>query len=97
MKLPEGAAFCLERLERAGFSAYVVGGCVRDWVLGLQPHDYDICTSAKPPEICQVFSDLPLIHSGEKHGTIGVIFQNEVYEITTFRTEGDYRDSRHPG
>ena len=97
MKLPEGAAFCLERLEKAGYAAYVVGGCVRDWVLGLQPHDYDICTSAKPPEICQVFSDLPLIHSGEKHGTIGVIFQNEVYEITTFRTEGDYRDSRHPG
>ena len=97
MKLPEGAAFCLERLEKAGFPAYVVGGCVRDWVLGIQPHDYDICTGAKPPEICQVFSDLPLIHSGEKHGTIGVIFQDEVYEITTFRTEGDYRDSRHPG
>ena len=97
MKLPEGAAFCLERLEKAGFSAYVVGGCVRDWVLGLQPHDYDICTIAQPPEICQVFSDFPLIRNGEKHGTIGVIFQKEVYEITTFRTEGGYRDSRHPG
>lgn len=97
MKLPEKAVFCLERLEKAGFSAYVVGGCVRDWALGRKPCDYDICTSALPPEICRVFDGFPLIRSGEKHGTIGVLLENEVYEITTFRTEGDYKDGRHPG
>ena len=96
MYLPESAEYCIRALESAGFEAYAVGGCVRDALLGLQPHDYDLCTSATPDDICRVFGVFPLVRSGEKHGTIGVIIDNTVYEITTFRTEGGYQDSRHP-
>ena len=96
MDLPENVLLCLERLENAGFSAYVVGGCVRDHLLGLDPHDYDICTQATPGELCQLFSDYTLVTAGEKHGTIGVVIDHRVYEITTFRTEGTYSDNRHP-
>ncbi len=96
MELPEKVLYCLNALERAGFEAYVVGGCVRDALLGLTPHDYDMCTSATPEQIAQVFSSHRLVRSGEIHGTIGVILEDEVFEITTFRTEGGYSDSRHP-
>lgn len=96
MHLPKNVQFCLHALEDAGFSAYVVGGCVRDALLGLTPHDYDLCTSATPEQIMRVFAQHPLVRSGEKHGTIGVILDAEVYEITTFRTEGGYADNRHP-
>ncbi len=97
MKLPEGALFCINALERAGYPAYAVGGCVRDTLLGLTPHDYDLCTAAEPAQICRVFHGFPLVHSGEKHGTVGIVMgKGEVYEITTFRAEGGYRDSRHP-
>ena len=96
MYLPDYVQFCIERLENAGFAAFAVGGCVRDALLGLTPHDYDLCTAATPAQTAQIFADFPLIRSGEKHGTIGVIFEKNVCEITTFRTEGDYRDSRHP-
>ena len=84
------------RLRLSGFQAYAVGGCVRDSLLGLTPHDYDLCTNAAPQETASVFSDFTLVRSGEKHGTIGVVIDKEVIEITTFRTEGGYRDSRHP-
>ena len=97
MYLPRPVQFCIDALERAGFAAYAVGGCVRDACLGLQPHDYDLCTSATPAEICDIFSGFSLVKAGEKHGTIGVVLETSVYEITTFRTEGDYTDSRHPG
>ena len=96
MILPNHVRFCLQTLENAGFSAYVVGGCVRDSLLGLTPHDYDLCTSATPQEISQVFSDFELVKNGEKHGTIGVVIEHELIEITTFRTEGGYQDNRHP-
>ena len=96
MILPEYALQCIHRLESAGFAAYAVGGCVRDACLGLQPHDYDLCTSAKPAQIKAIFADLPLVTAGEKHGTIGVVVEGNVVEITTFRTEGGYTDSRHP-
>ncbi len=96
MKLPEKALYFIDTLEKAGFEAYAVGGCVRDHLLGLPPHDFDLCTAATPAEICGIFSELPLVRSGEKHGTIGVILEGEVFEITTFRTEGGYADSRHP-
>ena len=96
MILPEYALQCIRRLESAGFAAYAVGGCVRDACLGLQPHDYDLCTSAKPAQIKAIFADLPLVTAGEKHGTIGVVVEGNVVEITTFRTEGGYTDSRHP-
>lgn len=96
MQLPGYVKFCMDQLERAGFATYAVGGCVRDALLGLTPHDYDLCTAATPTETAAVFADFPLIRNGEKHGTIGVIFEKEVCEITTFRTEGNYADNRHP-
>ena len=96
MKLPEYAAECLDALEQAGFAAYAVGGCVRDDCLGLIPHDFDLCTSALPEQTETVFAHRPLVLAGKKHGTVGVVFGNDVVEITTFRTEGDYRDNRHP-
>lgn len=96
MILPEHIAYCLNALEDAGFAAWCVGGCVRDALLGLTPHDYDICTAALPEQTEAVFSDHRLVLAGKKHGTVGVIFEKEVVEITTFRTEGDYLDNRHP-
>ncbi len=97
MFLPENVLTCISVLEKAGFAAYAVGGCVRDSLLGLQPHDYDLCTNALPEETAALFPGHTLVRSGEKHGTIGVVFGKEVIEITTFRTEGGYADSRHPG
>ena len=97
MYLPPQVQFCIQTLNKAGFAAYAVGGCVRDACLGLTPHDYDLCTAATPEQICRVFADFSLVKAGEKHGTIGVVLEGAVYEITTFRTEGDYTDSRHPG
>ena len=96
MLLPDSAAACVKRLEDAGFAAYAVGGCVRDACLGLTPHDYDLCTAATPAEMKAIFADHTLVLAGEKHGTVGVVMDGEVVEITTFRTEGDYRDNRHP-
>ena len=96
MVLPEYVLRCMERLKGAGFSVYAVGGCVRDSLLGLTPHDYDLCTDAFPEQMRSLFSDFPLITNGEKHGTIGVILGNNVVEITTFRTESGYADRRHP-
>ena len=96
MHLPECVAECLETLENAGFAAYAVGGCVRDLFLGRQPHDYDLCTSALPEQTEALFRDRRLVLTGKKHGTIGVTTREGVVEITTFRTEGDYTDNRHP-
>ena len=96
MFLPEPVLQCIQTLEQAGFEAYAVGGCVRDALLGLQPHDYDLCTGATPQMTARLFSQYPLVRSGEKHGTIGVVMGKDVIEITTFRTEGGYQDSRHP-
>ena len=96
MILPEYVCYCLDALESAGFAAYCVGGCVRDSLLGLMPQDYDICTSALPEQTEAVFSCCKLVLAGKKHGTVGVVFDKTVVEITTFRTEGGYRDNRHP-
>ena len=96
MVLPESAAGCIAALENAGYPCYAVGGCVRDACLGLTPHDYDLCTAALPQTIRQVFADRQLVLAGEKHGTVGVVTEDGVIEITTFRTEGGYQDSRHP-
>ena len=96
MYLPENIQNCINLLENAGFAAYAVGGCVRDACLGLTPHDYDLCTSALPQETEAVFSAYRLVLAGEKHGTVTVITEGGPVEITTFRTEGGYRDNRHP-
>ena len=96
MNLPQSVYNCIAALEQGGFEAYCVGGCVRDWLLGINPHDFDLCTNAAPEEMHRVFAHFPLVTAGEKHGTVGVIFGKEVVEITTYRTEGAYSDSRHP-
>ena len=96
MFLPKNIKNCIDLLENAGFAAYAVGGCVRDACLGLTPHDYDLCTSALPAQTEEVFRDYQLVLAGEKHGTVTVITEDGPVEITTFRTEGGYRDNRHP-
>ena len=96
MFLPEYIHTCIRMLEQAGYAAYAVGGCVRDALMGITPHDYDLCTAARPNEIRRVFADFRLVLAGEKHGTVTVMMGHEPVEITTFRTEGDYTDSRHP-
>ena len=96
MKLPNDVLECLEALEGASFPTYAVGGCVRDHLLGLQPHDFDLCTAALPEQIQAVFAHRRLVLAGVKHGTVGVVTENGVVEITTFRAEGDYADCRHP-
>ena len=94
--LPETITQIINALEKAGYAAYVVGGCVRDACLGLTPQDYDLCTSALPEQTEAVFRDRKLVLAGKKHGTVGVVTDSGVVEITTFRTEGSYRDNRHP-
>ena len=96
MFLPDYIQICIDALEKAGFQAWAVGGCVRDALLGLTPNDYDLCTDALPEQTEAVFAGYNLILNGKKHGTVGVILDNNVVEITTFRTEGDYKDNRHP-
>ena len=96
MYLPPYVENCISALEARGFAAYAVGGCVRDALLGLTPHDYDLCTAARPEQIKAIFAGHNLVLAGEKHGTVGVVTQGEVVEITTFRQEGDYLDNRHP-
>ena len=96
MLIPAAVARCMEALEQAGFEAYCVGGCVRDRLLGQEPHDFDLCASATPEEMKTLFHDQNLVLAGEKHGTVGVVTAGGVVEITTFRTEGAYRDNRHP-
>ena len=96
MYLPEYIQNCIDLLENAGFAAYAVGGCVRDACLGRNPHDYDLCTGALPAQTEAVFRDFRLVLAGEKHGTVTVITEDGPVEITTFRTEGGYRDNRHP-
>ena len=96
IRLPRDAYRLLQTLRAAGHSAYVVGGCVRDSLLGRLPGDWDICTSARPDQLRAIFHDQRLILTGEKHGTVAVILHGKPYEITTYRLDGSYRDHRHP-
>ena len=96
ISIPAAASRLLGALRRAGFEAYVVGGCVRDSLLGRTPGDWDICTSARPEQVRTVFSAYRQILTGEKHGTVAVIVGGTPYEITTYRVDGQYHDSRHP-
>ena len=96
IRMDEGAAELLDTLHRAGYAAYVVGGCVRDSLLGLTPHDWDLCTSALPQQGMELFGEEKCIPTGLQHGTVTVKQGGGLYEITTFRTEGSYTDGRHP-
>ena len=94
--IPPKAQYILQALTGAGYEAYLVGGCVRDLLRGVEPHDWDICTSARPEETERCFVGHRIIETGLKHGTVTVLEDGEPYEITTYRTEGPYSDSRRP-
>ncbi len=96
MYLPDNVKRAIEILQNCNHKAYAVGGCVRDSMLSKTPLDYDICSSASPAQVKEIFKDYHVILTGEKHGTVTVVIEKPL-EITTFRTEGDYTDGRHPG
>ena len=94
IKLPETTAYIIERIEKNGFEAFAVGGCIRDSLLGRVPNDWDITTSAKPEDIMNIFENT--VETGIEHGTVTVVIDKEPYEVTTYRIDGDYTDGRHP-
>ena len=96
LHLPQDALDIISELIAAGFTAYTVGGCVRDALMGLPPKDVDICTSATPEEMKRVFSASHVVETGLKHGTLTVMRHHTPYEVTTFRLDGAYTDRRHP-
>jgi len=96
INLPENVCLILDRLKDYGSIGYVVGGCVRDSFLGREPDDWDITTPLLPGVVENLFQDYQVIETGIKHGTVTVIINNEKYEVTTFRIDGEYSDGRHP-
>jgi tRNA nucleotidyltransferase (CCA-adding enzyme) len=94
IEIPENARKILDTIHKAGYEAYVVGGCVRDSILGRTPGDWDITTSAKPQQIKKLFKRT--IDTGIEHGTVTVMMNHEGYEVTTYRIDGEYADNRHP-
>lgn len=95
-EIPSAAARVLDRLEGRGFSAYLVGGCVRDGLRGIVPHDWDVATSARPADIEDCFRDCRVLTVGARHGTVSVEMDGMWIEVTTFRVDGAYSDGRHP-
>ena len=96
MRIPENAAVILKGLSEAGYEAYVVGGCVRDSLLGKTPHDYDVCTNCTPDKMLEVFANFRTIETGLKHGTLTVLIEGEPVEITCYRSDGEYIGHRKP-
>ena len=96
IRLDAGAAALLARLHGAGYAGYAVGGCVRDSLLGRTPQDWDLCTSARPEQVLALFGEGQCIPTGLQHGTVTIKYGGQLYETTTFRTEGAYTDGRHP-
>ena len=96
LTLDPGAAALLDALHTAGYAAYAVGGCVRDSLLGRTAHDWDLCTSALPQQVMELFGTEQCIPTGLQHGTVTIKYGGQLYETTTFRTEGSYTDGRHP-
>ena len=96
MNIPKYVSDVLNRLEENGFSAYVVGGCVRDYLLGRPINDFDVATSALPEKMLEIFKDYKTVDNGIKHGTVAVVSENKLVEVTTFRSDGIYTDSRRP-
>lgn len=96
INIPTAANELIHTLQKNGYSAYVVGGCVRDSILGRKPNDWDICTSATPDEMLEIFKDRKIIETGLQHGTVTVVVDGEPFEITTYRIDGEYSDNRRP-
>ncbi|HOO25129.1 MAG TPA: HD domain-containing protein [Clostridiales bacterium] len=96
IELPKQVKKALDLLEVGGYEAYIVGGCVRDCLMDKKPYDWDITTSAKPHDTAKVFKNFRVIETGIKHGTVTVLIEGMPIEITTFRVDGEYSDSRHP-
>lgn len=96
MNIPAAARMLLDRLEATGYAAYLVGGCVRDSLLGRTPGDWDIATGALPEQVIACFADYPVLETGIKHGTVTVLVDHNPYEVTTFRVDGAYTDNRRP-
>lgn len=96
INIPEAPKQLMKVLLDAGYEAYVVGGCVRDFLLGHEPHDWDICTNALPNQMKEYFASYHVIETGLQHGTLTVMVDHVGYEITTYRTDGEYTDHRHP-
>lgn len=96
IKIPSPVETVIEKLKSCGQEAYVVGGCVRDSIMGLTPHDWDVTTSAMPEETMAALKEYKLIETGLKHGTVTVLVDHTPIEITTYRVDGEYSDNRHP-
>ncbi len=96
IEIPSGANEIIHTLQNNGYEAFLVGGCVRDSILGRPIHDYDITTSATPDEMLEIFQDKRIIETGLQHGTITIVIDDEPYEVTTYRIDGNYSDSRRP-
>lgn len=96
MRIDARAEKIIKLMNGAGEKAYCVGGCVRDFLLGKEPHDFDICTSAEPMRTKEILKDFPVIETGLKHGTVTVIADGEPIEVTTWRIDGKYADNRRP-
>ena len=94
MQLPEQVKFIISELNKNGYEGYIVGGCVRDYLMDIPPHDYDITTSALPEEVKAIFPHT--VDTGIEHGTVTVIIDKIGYELTTYRIDGEYKDNRHP-
>ena len=95
-ELPAAVVSLIDALERAGYPAYAVGGCVRDRLMGREPHDYDICTAATPEQMRAALPGFRLLSTGEAHGTLTAMVRGVAYEVTAFRVDGDYADRRRP-
>ena len=96
LNLPVPVEKAFKQLESCGFCGYLVGGCVRDFLLGTWPTDFDMTTDATPDEIIACFAGHRVVETGIRHGTVTVMIEGMAIEITTHRIEGDYSDSRHP-
>ena len=95
-ELPKNVNYIISRLASCGYRADAVGGCVRDLLLGKSPSDYDLTTDATPEKIKEIFANERTVDTGIKHGTVSIILEGEQFEVTTYRVDGEYKDSRHP-
>ena len=96
INLPSKVKYIIDKIYENNYEAYIVGGCVRDTILGIEPNDYDITTNAMPKVIMEIFKEFRCIETGIEHGTVSVVIDEDIYEITTYRIEGEYKDHRRP-